>query len=238
VIGIILAGGMGTRLQSVRSDCPKPFIPCRGKPFIDWVLRYFQKAGVSEFVVSLGHLANVAIDYFERREADGLRISTVVESHPLGTAGAVRFAWDGHQKQAAIVLNGDSLLLADFSPLWKMWRETTADALVVGVPQTDASRYGTLTYSATQRLLAFEEKRPGQGTINAGIYLFRASLLATIPVEVPLSLERDLFPAWLKDGRDIRVCVLPGPFLDIGLPESLAAADEFLRQNWPEESHS
>ena len=235
VIGLILAGGFGTRLKDVQPDCPKPLIPCLERPFIEWILRYFQRAGIREFVVSLGHLADIAERYFDRREPDELKLSTVVERSPLGTAGAVRFAWEGHQDRAALVLNGDSLLLADFDPLWTMWRETAADALVVGVPQSDASRYGTLTFNDDdRRLLSFEEKRSGQGIINAGIYLFRASLLATIPLGVPLSLERDLFPDWLRSGRDIRVCVIPGPFLDIGLPESLASADDFLRQNWPE----
>jgi D-glycero-alpha-D-manno-heptose 1-phosphate guanylyltransferase len=235
VIGIILAGGMGTRLKGVRPECPKPLIPCLGQPFLEWILRYFQQAGINEFVVSLGHLAEVAQKYFDERDPAGLRISTVVESTPLGTGGAVRFAWDGHRDHSALIVNGDSLLFADFRSLWAAWKNSTADALVIGVPQEDASRYGTLTFSEDSRLVAFEEKRAGKGIINAGIYLFRPTLLATIPLGVPLSLERDLFPRWLSDGRDIRVCVTPGPFLDIGLPESLASADDFLRDNWPKE---
>lgn len=233
VLGIILAGGLGTRLKGVQPDCPKPLILCAGLPFIEWVLRYFQRAGMNQFVISLGHLAEVAEHYFERRSPQGLSISTVAESSPMGTAGAVRLAWDAYQDRSALVLNGDSLLLADFTSLWKLWNETTADAVVVGVPQADASRYGTLTFTNEHRLTAFEEKRPGSGIINAGIYLFRPGLIATIPKGVPLSLERDLFPNWLTSGKDIRVCVTSGPFLDIGLPESLAQAEGFLRDNWP-----
>lgn len=232
VIGIILAGGFGTRLQGVRPDCPKPLIPCLNKPFIEWVMLHAHRSGINQFVISLGHLSEVARRYFDQRSPDALSISTVVESSPLGTAGAIRFAWDAYQGQSALVLNGDSLLLGDFGPLWKLWATTTADAVVVGVPQSDASRFGTLTFSSDQKLLAFEEKRPGAGIINAGIYLFRPELLRTIPLGVALSVERDIFPSWLKEGRDIRVCQIPGPFLDIGLPESLASADEFLRLNW------
>jgi D-glycero-alpha-D-manno-heptose 1-phosphate guanylyltransferase len=236
VMGIILAGGMGTRLKGVRSDCPKPLIPCAGQPFIEWVLQYYQRAGIHHFIVSLGHLAETAQQFFDQRDDAGLRVSTVVETQPLGTAGAVRFAFHAHPGRDMLVLNGDSLLFADFSPLFELWKQTTADAIVVGVPQSDASRYGTLTFTDDHKLVSFEEKRPGAGIINAGIYLFRPDLIKAIPADVPLSLERDLFPGWLKSGRDIRVCVLPGPFLDIGLPETLAQADEFLRQNWPKES--
>ena len=238
MIGILLAGGMGTRLKTVVADCPKPFIPCEGKPFIDWILRYFHRFGIDHYVISLGHLADVAQDYLRQRPIDGITIETAVEDTPLGTAGAVRFAWDAHQQQSALVMNGDSLLFADFTPVLKLWNESQFDALVVGVPQKDASRYGTLTFSADGRLQAFQEKRPGEGIINAGIYLFRPSLLQTIPTGQPLSLEKDLFPQWLEAGRDIRVCIAPGEFLDIGLPESLAAADDFLRRNWPKELKS
>ena len=83
---------------------------------------------------------------------------------------------------AALVLERRFLLLADFDPAWfEMWRDTPAEVVVVGVPQPDASRYGTLTFSDDHRLTSFEEKRPGQGVINAGIYLFRPTLLRNDP---------------------------------------------------------
>lgn len=234
ILGVILAGGKGTRLQSVRSDCPKPLIPCAGLPFIEWVIRWFHKEGVSEFVVSLGHLSEVAQSYFDQRPNDGVTISTVVEPSPLGTGGAVRFVGNQHPGRSLLVVNGDSLLIGDFSPLWNLWQASKCDGIIVGLPQADASRYGTLSFTDQGRLLSFDEKRSGGGVINAGIYLLRPRLIATIPEKSAVSLERDVFPDWMKDGRDIRVCVIDGPFLDIGLPESLACADTFLKQNWPE----
>ena len=78
-------------------------------------------------------------------------------------------------------------------------------------------------------MLGFDEKKPGAGVINAGIYLLKQRLLASIPTTVPLSIEHDLFPAWIAEGRDIRVCEVAGRFIDIGTPESLSVAAEFLR---------
>ena len=234
-VGIVLAGGFGTRLRGLHPDCPKPLIPVSGRPFIDWVLRWFGKQGVSEFIVSLGHLAEVAQQHFAQKPLNGITVKTVVETEPLGTGGAIRCAWNACADRSVLVLNGDSLLLADFAPVWNLWRATTAEAVVVGVYQQDASRFGTLQFDPEKRLLAFNEKQPGAGVINAGIYLFRPTLLADYPSATPLSVERDVFPQWLQQGRDIRVAVLEGPFLDIGLPESLASAEEFLRLNWPEE---
>lgn len=234
VVGIVLAGGFGTRLRGLHPDCPKPLIPVGGRPFIDWVLDWFGDAGVAEFVVSLGYQAEVAQRHFAARDLAKPRVKTIVENEPLGTGGAIREAWRDCPNKSVLVLNGDSLLLADFTPVWNLWRTTDADAIVVGVYQQDASRFGTLRFDADGRLRSFEEKRPGQGVINAGIYLFRPTLRSDYPIETPLSVERDVFPRWLEHGRDIRVAVVDGPFIDIGLPESLASAEEFLRMHWPE----
>ncbi len=236
ISAIILAGGLGSRLQGVRADCPKPLIPCAGRPFIEWVLQWFRRQGIQEFVVSLGHLADVAERYFTERAADGVQLHTVVEPNLLGTAGALRFAWNTIPDRPVLVTNGDSLLLADLEPVWSLWDSSDADGILVGVPQLDASRYGTLAFNAQGRLLAFEEKRPGRGVINAGIYLFRPELLAAIPAQTPLSLERDVFPTWLREHRRLQVCVVEGPFLDIGLPETLAQADDFLTHQWIEDT--
>ncbi len=119
---IILAGGQGTRIRELFPNVPKPLIPAAGEPFIEWVLRHASTQGIGRFVISLGHLAEVGQDYFRNRAPDGLTIRTVVEREPLGTGGAVEWA----QRTAAsnadplVILNGDSLVLADYAPAWRL----------------------------------------------------------------------------------------------------------------------
>ena len=226
---IILAGGMARRLRGVVDDVPKPLIPCLGRPFIEWVLDVVAAQGIPSVIVSTGHLADVAAGYFATRDQDGLSIRLVRETQSLGTGGAIHHACRASVDHDALVLNGDSLLVADWTTAWDAFAMPTADAVVVGVKQADASRFGTLRFDASQRLLGFDEKKPGAGVINAGIYLLKQRLLASIPPTVPLSIEHDLFPAWIAEGRDIRVCEVAGRFIDIGTPESLSVAAEFLR---------
>jgi D-glycero-alpha-D-manno-heptose 1-phosphate guanylyltransferase len=227
-VGILLAGGKGTRLRDRHPDLPKPLIPCRGRPFIEWVIGYFASHGVGKFVVSLGHLAEVAEAYFREWRMDNVAIATVRESAPLGTGGAVRFAWDTISDSDVIVANGDSLVLADLAPAFALFARPEVDAVILGVHQDDAGRYGTLRVDPDGRLLAFEEKRPGAGLVNAGVYLLKARLRETIPPHTPLSMETDVIPRWLSDGRRVHVHPCRAPFLDIGTPESLDAAAEFL----------
>ena len=85
---VLLAGGFGTRIRELYPDVPKPMIPVLGEPFLEWALRYWKRQGVSRFVLSLGHLAEVAERYFAHRP----EVATIRETTPLGTGGAVLFA--------------------------------------------------------------------------------------------------------------------------------------------------
>jgi NDP-sugar pyrophosphorylase family protein len=109
---------------------------------------------------------------------------------------------------------------------------TLAAGVVIGKPLADASRYGTLAANAAGDLLRFEEKKPGSGVINTGIYLLRHSLVEQFPDRAPLSLEKDVFPALTARKALLKVLVMDAPFLDIGTPESLPEADKFIRENF------
>jgi len=231
---IILAGGRGTRISAQYPHLPKPLVPAGGCPFVEWVIRQLATSDVDRFVVSLGHLAELAEEYFDRRTDDGLRISTVRETQPLGTAGGMLLAYDeaGEGADRVLVANGDSLVLADLSDAWRSLAEEDIDGVVVGVDVDDAGRFGTLAVDARQMLHGFREKQPGRGLINAGVYLFRAELFRGLSRGEALSMETDVFPRFLGEGARLRVHACRAPFLDIGTPESVVEADRFVRRHF------
>lgn len=226
--GIVLAGGLGTRLGHLAQGVPKPLIEVAGRPFIEWVLEQLSRAGVGRFVISLGHLADAACRYFARRPPDGLELLTVREPQPLGTAGAVRYASRACAAENYLVANGDSLVVGDLAAAWSLLEDDAVDGVVVGVEVADASRYGSLCMDSAGRLRAFQEKRAGDGLVNAGVYLLRWRLVDTISERIPLSLEHEVFPEWLAQGARMLVHAVRGAFLDIGTPESLAQAADFV----------
>ena len=79
---IILAGGMGTRLQSVVSDVPKCMAPVDGKPFLAFIIERLIKQGVNHFIFSVGYKKEVIEDYLHRHYTH-LHYSIVVENEPL-----------------------------------------------------------------------------------------------------------------------------------------------------------
>ena len=230
---VILAGGLGTRIRHLYPAIPKPMVPAAGAPFIEWVVRYLVGEGVRQCVISLGHLAEIAEAYFASRPRGDCLIETAREPRPLGTAGALVFSSRSQAEGDPLLLvNGDSLTLADLSPVWSLLSDESVDAVLVGLDVPDASRYGRLDVASDGRLMRFSEKKPGAGLINAGIYAIRRRLLSRFPSQAPLSLERDVFPALLAKGAKLLVHRCQAPFLDIGTPDSVAQADAFIRQHF------
>ena len=223
---ILLAGGFGTRIRELYPDVPKPMIPVLEKPFLEWAIRYWKGQGVSRFVLSLGHLAEVAEQYFAGRED----VLTLREPKALGTGGAVSFVSSQIElSDPFIVANGDSLVLADVSGAISEIGRNEVDGVVLGVEVDDTSRFGSLAADENGRLLGFREKVPGCGLINGGVYFFKSRLVHRFPQKQPLSMETDVFPSLLNDGADLRVAGVQAPFLDIGTPESIRQAEGFVR---------
>ena len=224
---VLLAGGFGTRIRELYPDVPKPMIPVSGEPFLEWAIRYWKRQGVDRFVLSLGHLAEVAERYFTGRP----EVVTVREPKALGTGGAVlHVARETPLSDPFVVANGDSLVLGEVSGALAALAQPGIDGVVLGVEVDDTSRYGSLAVDADGRLLGFQEKRPGRGWINGGVYFFRLGTLECFPRKEPLSMEIDVFPTLLASGADLRVVGVRAPFLDIGTPESVRQAEEFVRQ--------
>lgn len=225
---ILLAGGKGTRLQCVVADLPKPFIPCANRPFIEWVIEHFRAQGVQRFLISLGHLADVAERIVATWKTERGQLQIVKEEGALGTGGALRHALRFLPDEVFIATNADSILLADIAPARDALRDAGIDGAIFALPVEDASRYGSLLLDERGFLRDFGEKRPGKGLINGGIYFLRRRLFEQMPEQMPLSLESEVFPAWLRQGRRLLVLPTTAPFLDIGTPESLARSAEFL----------
>jgi D-glycero-alpha-D-manno-heptose 1-phosphate guanylyltransferase len=233
VTAVILAGGYGTRIRQLLPGVPKPMAPVAGKPFVEWVVRYLAKQGVTQVVLSTGYLAEVIAEYFQTHSIPGVTTQCVPETSPLGTGGGFLHAarTSKLQPSAWLVMNGDSLAFANLRAALAPLSDPKNSAVIVGREVPDASRYGTLATGPGGELLRFEEKRPGAGVINSGIYFLRHSLLAEFPAKIPLSLETDVFPAWLARGIRLQTVVTDAPFLDIGTPESLPQAEAFIQTN-------
>ena len=228
---VVLAGGRGTRIAELYPDLPKPLVPTCGQPFLHWVSAWLAKQGFCDLVYSTGYRAEQI-----ERWASQVPFGTAVrqrcrkEKEPLGTGGGVIHCMDLCSENF-LVLNGDSMVLTDVAPMIEMVESGRCEAAMIGLHVADAARYGTLLTDRDGRLLAMREKQPGPGVINAGVYFLSRTLLALFPEGEPVSMEIDIIPGLLRGGVKVGVQVAVAPFLDIGTPQSVILAEEFIRNN-------
>ena len=223
----VLCGGLGTRLRAVLSDRPKSMAPVAGVPFLQILLERLRAQGIREVILGTGYLAEQIEEHFGDGSALGLTISYSRETTALGTGGAVKLA-EERLSDPALILNGDSYVEWELAPLLAQAQAKNVDLVMALQTVPDISRYGSVTVAADGRITDFVEKgaRTGTGLINAGVYLLRRKILADLPNEKPVSLERDVFPQLLR-GSAFGV-VSDGLFIDIGVPEDLERAQTLL----------
>jgi D-glycero-alpha-D-manno-heptose 1-phosphate guanylyltransferase len=232
---VVLAGGKGTRLNNLYPDVPKPMIEVCGQPFLYWLVQWFQRQGLEQFIFSVGHKGDVIEEWLTHNTLLSPNSwSLYHEKQPLGTGGGV-IACLSLCRDNILLTNGDSLLIAPLEETIRYFMDhPNVDAMIVGKSIDDTSRYASLDINDQGRLTGYYEKKPGKGLISTGIYLFRKRLLQALPADKPLSLEYSVIPQLIANGAHIQITVADAQaaFLDIGLPETIAQAPTFVRDNF------
>ena len=222
---IVLAGGFGTRLRKVVSDVPKPMSPISGRPFLDFLLESLASKGFHRVVISAGYMADKIVSHFGN-EIYGLELVYEIEKKPLGTGGAVRQAVSRCIDNHVYVFNGDTLVDLDVHKTESLWNEYHCPIIVVRFVD-DTSRYGRVELN-DGIILSFTEKGvKGPGLINAGVYVLPTNSFSHFDLDAPFSLEAD-YLADLIEIKPVNGCITDGYFIDIGIPEDYARAQNDL----------
>jgi D-glycero-alpha-D-manno-heptose 1-phosphate guanylyltransferase len=222
----LLVGGTGTRLRPVVQDRPKVLAQIHDRPFLAYLLDQLAEAGIGRVVLCTGFRADMVQKEFGETY-QGMALEFSPEEEALGTGGALRLALARFRSNPVLVMNGDSCCGVDLQQFMNFYQTSQARAALVLTQVPDCGRYGSVQLDAQDHILKFGEKEAtsGPGWINAGIYLLDLSLIEAIPASTQVSLEREVFPRWI--GSSFYGFRAPGPFIDIGTPESYARAFQF-----------
>lgn len=224
---IILAGGYGTRLQSVVHDVPKPMAPVGGLPFLNYQLKFLKHHGINKVILSVGHLASIIQDYY-KSSFEGISIQYAIEKKPMGTGGGIRLALEKSTENNVLILNGDSFFDMDPGKFFQLHIQYEAQISLALRKVNDASRYGTITLGNNKRITTFVEKgsTSQEGLINAGIYILNRDVFLrnTVP-NVSFSIEKDFFEKQIEH-LDIKGFEFEGYFIDIGIPADYEKAQD------------
>jgi NDP-sugar pyrophosphorylase family protein len=205
---------------------PKPLAPVAGKPFLFHLLDLLAGTGIQRAVLSLGYEARQIEDAIKTYHR--LQLSCVTERAALGTGGGLRQALGTTQGETLLALNGDSMTPFDLTGFLDFHQKGGWTVSLAAVTMEDCARFGRLDLASGGGVLSFLEKQDsGAGIINAGIYLVKRSLLGSLPLGQPLSFEQDVLEPLTRQGK-LGAFPCPGPFIDIGTPESLASAEKLV----------
>ncbi|MCR6588485.1 D-glycero-D-manno-heptose 1-phosphate guanosyltransferase [Campylobacter insulaenigrae] len=208
---IVLAGGLGTRLQSVIKDLPKPMAPINGKPFLEYLLQYLQKQGIKEVILSVSYKYELIQEYFKDK-FENINIIYNIEKELLGTGGAIKDALK-FVKNETFVLNGDTFFDIDLNKLF-----LNGSKICIALKQMrDFDRYGAIEIDKNNIIKSFKEKTYiKQGLINGGIYLISKDIFNNFNLDNKFSFEEFLQENYKK--LNINSVVFDDYFIDIGIP--------------------
>ena len=184
---IILAGGRGKRLRPITDYVPKPLIPIKNIPIIEWQIKYLKKFGISEIIVCSGYKTKMIENYLNNKKL-GIKITFSVEDKPLGTGGAIKKAGKKIKDKSFLVINGDIITNIDLKKLIKKNNAIASIQLKTkfGILQTDGNK-----------IIKFDEKKEIENLwMNAGIYHLNKETLKELPTVG--DIEKTLFPDYAK----------------------------------------
>ncbi|MBF0425747.1 MAG: nucleotidyltransferase family protein [Magnetococcales bacterium] len=225
---MILAAGRGTRLKLYTDRMPKPLVPVRGRPVIEYTLEQIAALGMHEVVINVWHLAEMLIDHIGDGARWGLNVTWSREETLMETGGGVRFALPLLGDQPVLIINGDILWRLELTPLLTSFDPARMDALLALITPP-APGLGDFTLGADGRLT--RDRGAAAALTYAGIQILQPQVLADYPPE-PFSLNR-LYDASIAAGRLFGMH-LAGAWADIGTPERLAQAE----MTWPHTGHN
>lgn len=220
---IILAGGMGTRLQSVVADLPKCMAPVNGLSFLHYTFNYLEQQNCTKVILSLGYKHEDVIKWLATQNRT-FSIDYVIEQEPLGTGGGIMLAMQKATEHHIVVLNGDTMFRVDLLAMQEFHLAKAAVATLALKPMTNFERYGVVRVNEKSTIIAFEEKKQyAEGMINGGVYILNKKAITDKSLPERFSLEQDFFEATVTEGN-MYGFVSNEYFIDIGIPSDYEKA--------------
>ena len=216
--GVILAGGLGTRISEETNLRPKPMVEIGGKPILWHILKIYSHHGIDEFLICCGYKGYVIKEYFSnyflrtsdvtfhmdsnymevhRQKAESWKITLVDTGEATMTGGRLKRVCDFLGDEAFCFTYGDGVADVDITALIAHHRTQGREATLTAVQPP--GRFGALEFDATGAVQAFQEKPQGDGGwVNGGFFVLEPSVLDriegdhTLWEQAPLaSLARD-----------------------------------------------
>lgn len=251
MLGIIMAGGQGSRLMPLTLTRPKPMVEVLGRPVIDYVKDAMVEAGICDIVVTTGYRGeqlDAHVQSWNGLREDGRPVQARInqEATPMGTAGSVGLLRD-HIKTTCVVGSGDAVASFDIQALLEVHRSNQAKVTMALWEVEDPSPFGIVGLSALREGPIDGELREGfiqqfmekpspeeafSNVINAGLYILEPEVFDHIPLGEKFDFSKQLFPKLLSLDWPMYAKTIDGVWFDVGQPFELLQAQQTLMEEY------
>lgn len=222
---MVLAAGVGSRLEPISSHLPKPLVPVLNRPVMEHILLLLQKHGVVDVISNTHHMAKHLRNYFGQNPLPNMNLQFFEESELSGDAGGVRAARNFLSDDTFVVIMGDLITNADISALIADHKRKKAIATIAVKQVKDVTRFGVMKRDSQGFIQAFQEKPKAHeaisNEISTGIYILEPAVFEHIPTTGVVGFGRQIFPSLVSKKLPVLGSELIGHWSDIGTLQDL-----------------
>ena len=215
---VILAGGLGTRLQPYTNSLPKPMLPLGEKPILEHLIEWIKKNGVKEIVLCVSYLRKKIEDYFGDGKKFGVKIEYAISKKPLATAGQLKTA-EKFIDDTFVCLYGDSIYNFSLKNMISDHKRKKSTVTMSLYDYKFNMKYGVIDTTNTGRVTAWNEKPELSAKINIGCYVMEPEVFQLIPKNKQYGMDNVIQKA-LSKKKKISSVVSKKGFIDIGDKET------------------
>lgn len=217
---MILAAGVGSRLDPLTRNLPKPLVPIVNRPVMEHIIELLRAHGFTEIMVNLHYLG----DQIEAFFGDGSRLGVTIhwsrEDQLWGDAGSVKRVEEFFRDETFLVVGGDDLADIDLTKLIRTHKEKNALSTIALSLVDDPSDYGIVLLNEESRITRFLEKPKGEvifsNQANTGVYVFEPQVFDLIPKSTFYLFGKQFFPQMLAQGRPLYGHLTASYWKDVG----------------------
>ena len=225
---LIMAGGLGSRLNELTKNNPKPLMLVNGKPILEHIILSLKSQGFSDFHISINYLAKKIKSYFKDGSSFGVNIHYLEEKEPLGTGGSIGLLESKNYGENLIVMNGDLITNFDFRNLVREFKKTSSDLLMCVANYQHKIPFGVVEKRG-KKIKTLNEKPVLNFLINAGIYILSKKIVKNVKKErIDMT---DIILKEIKRGSSLETFKINEYWIDIGNKNDLSKANEDISNN-------
>ena len=226
---VILAGGLGTRLQPYTTFLPKPMLPLGEKPILEHIIEWAKKNKIKEIVLCVSYLRKTIEDYFEDGKRFGVKIEYAISNKPLATAGQLKTS-EKFIDDTFVCIYGDSIFNFSLQNMIKQHYQKKAFVTMSLYEYKTNLQYGVIETTKNGKVTGWNEKPEIKVKINMGCYVMEPEVMNLIPRDKPSGMD-DVIKKSIARKKLISSFVTKKGFTDIGDKQSYKKANqEFLQK--------